>query len=165
MEITVEVVERFHEKWVLNKENGCWEWTAMTGGTMGYGYMKIPNTRKQIAAHRLSYLIHYGELPEGKEICHSCDNPRCVKPSHLFPGTSQENHADMKAKNRHLNGEKNSVAKLTEDQVRHIHRLHEEGLSQGKIAKSFGVCQMTVNRIIHGQRWVHIFNEINRGAK
>jgi hypothetical protein len=164
MIVTIEVVERFHEKWELNKENGCWEWIAATAGA-GYGEMKIPGTRKQIYAHRLSYLIHYGEIPEGMMACHTCDNPKCVKPSHLFLGSCEDNLQDMKAKDRHLRGSRNKKAKLTEEKVRHIHRLYKDGVSQGKIGKAYGVSQGQIFRIIHGMRWNKIYCEIHPDKK
>lgn len=160
MNITLELIERFHEKWMLNEESGCWEWQAATMGR-GYGFIKIPGTRKQINAHRLSYLIHYSSIPDDKIVCHSCDNPKCVKPSHLFLGTQSENLTDMKSKGRHLNGEKNTESKLTEGMVRQIHNLAKQGVSQSKIGRSYGVGQGTVWKILHGQRWKHVFDEIH----
>jgi hypothetical protein len=162
MKITLEVVERFHEKWVVNKENGCWEWTASLAGK-GYGQMKVPGTRRQEYAHRISYMIHCGNIPGDMQVCHTCDNPKCVKPSHLFLGTSGDNHLDMKEKDRHLNGERNKKAKLTEEQVRRIHELHSQGMSQGKIGEAFGVSQGQVFRILHGIQWQHIYREIKSG--
>lgn len=159
MDINTELLERFHEKWTLSS-NGCWEWTGATMG-YGYGFIKIPKTRKQIGAHRLSYLIHYGELPIGYSVCHVCDNPLCVKPSHLFLGKAKDNLSDMKTKDRHLKGSKNAQSKLTESQVRHIFTLHDQGLSQGKIAKSYGVSQSTVHKILNGQRWEHVYKSIH----
>jgi hypothetical protein len=159
MKVTLEVVERFHEKWTMDEATGCWIWTGALAGK-GYGEMKIPNTRQQIYAHRLSYLIHCGEIPEDILVCHSCDNPPCVKPSHLFFGKQADNLADMKDKDRHLYGEKNSKAKLTDEKVRRIHQLFQSSMSQGKIASSFGVAQTTVWKILHGQSWNHIFQEI-----
>ena len=161
MDITVELIERFSEKWELNKDNKCWEWNGATH-SKGYGQIKRPKTRTQIPAHRLSYLIYRGEIPDGMLVCHSCDNPKCVKPSHLFLGTYQDNSQDMAKKNRHLFGERNNKSKLTREKVLAIHRLyHEEGVSQGKIAKSFGIGQATVWKILHGIRWKHVYNEIN----
>lgn len=159
MKINLEVIERFHEKWQADPESGCWEWTSAKMPT-GYGQMKIPSTRKQVYAHRLSYMIHKGDIPEGMQVCHACDNPSCVKPSHLFLGTSSDNHLDMKAKERHLNGEKNVGAKLTADKVRDIHALRAQGLSQGKIARTYGIAQGTVWKILRGERWLHIYREI-----
>ena len=160
MKITLEIVERFHEKWELYKETGCWIWKASVAGR-GYGQIKIPGTRHQIYAHRLSYLIHYGELPSDMEVCHTCDNPLCVKPSHLFLGTRKDNAIDMKKKDRHLNGSLNAKAKLTEEQVRQIHLLSSQGLSQGKLGKTFHVAQGTIFKILHGERWEHIYREFH----
>jgi len=160
MKITLEVVERFHEKWKINADNGCWEWTGAVAGR-GYGEMKIPMTRRQEYAHRISYMIHYGEIPNGVLVCHTCDNPKCVKPSHLFLGTSKDNLQDMKEKDRHLRGERNKMAKLTDEKVRAMHFLHGQGLSTGKIAKGFKVSQSTVHKIIAGKAWEHIYREIN----
>lgn len=158
MKITLELIERFHEKWQLNGQ-GCWIWTASTAGK-GYGQIKKPGSREQIYAHRLSYLIHYGEIPDGLFVCHTCDNPKCVKPSHLFLGDSKQNMQDMQTKGRHLCGEKNAMNKLTEEMVLQIHLLAKEGLSQMKIAKSFHISQGTVFKILHGERWAHVFKKL-----
>lgn len=159
VDITLEVIERFHEKWVVNGD--CWEWNASLAGK-GYGQMKIPGTRKQEYAHRISYMIHCGEIKNGLSVCHACDNPKCVKPSHLFLGTTGDNLQDMKNKDRHLRGERNKKAILTEAQVRRIHELSKSGMSQGKIGRSFNISQSQVHKILHGKRWEHIYNEINR---
>ncbi|AUR96743.1 HNH nuclease [Vibrio phage 1.232.O._10N.261.51.E11] len=160
MNINLELIERFHEKWNLNEETQCWVWSAAKAGK-GYGQIKIPKARKQVYAHRLSYMIHKGEITEGMEVCHTCDNPSCVRPSHLFLGTSKDNAQDMKSKSRHLNGIKNNQAKLTDDKVRAIHRSAKDGVSQSKIAKANGVGQSTIWKILHGHRWEHIFKEFN----
>jgi DNA invertase Pin-like site-specific DNA recombinase len=94
-------------------------------------------------------------------VCHSCDNPKCVKPSHLFLGTQEDNLQDMKSKDRHLKGDRNAVSKLDDDKVRQIHLLSKQGLSQGKIAKTFGVGQSTVWKILQGERWNHIYLELS----
>lgn len=162
--INVELIERFHEKWEKSETADCWEWTAAVMGR-GYGFIKIPGTRKHVSAHRLSYLIHYGEIPEGMMVCHTCDNTRCVKPSHLFLGTCKDNLQDMKAKDRHLRGARNKRAKLNDDKVRQIHRLLQEGKSQGSIARLYGVAQSTVHRISKGRDWNHIYREIYAGQE
>ena len=159
MKVTLELVERFHEKWEVDKKSRCWCWTASAAGK-GYGQIKIPGTRRQIYAHRLSYMIHYGEIPEGMYVCHVCDNPLCVKPTHLFLGTCEDNLQDMKRKDRHLCGAKNKRAKLTEEQVRHMHILNIQGVSQGKIASVYPVAQQTVCKILRGESWEHVYREI-----
>ncbi len=161
MKINVELVVRFSEKWLIKGD--CWEWQAATMGH-GYGFIKIPGTRKQIGAHRLSYLIHYGEIPDDTMVCHTCDNPLCVKPTHLFLGVGADNLQDMKNKGRHLYGTRNKGSKLTDEKVRSIHIMAGQGVSQSEIGKSFGVGQSTIWKILHGQRWEYIYNEVNQNA-
>ena len=159
MKITLELVERFHEKWTLNESNGCWEWTGATAGK-GYGFMKRPGERRQVYAHRLSYEIHCGVIPEGMQVCHSCDNMKCVKPTHLFLGTQKDNLQDMKSKDRHLHGERNKKHKLTTEKVLRIYALNSEGVSQNSIAKAFGVTQGLVWRILHGLAWGQVYRDL-----
>lgn len=148
-------IERFNLKWKVNEKTGCWDWTASVAGK-GYGQIKLPRQRKQDYAHRIAYLIHKGDIPEGKHVCHTCDNPLCVNPNHLWLGSSAENQQDMKAKGRSLYGERNSRAVLTEDGVRKIRQLLSQGLSQDKVARMFGIQQMEVSRIHRKLRWSHV---------
>lgn len=164
MKVTIELAERFHEKWILNNRTGCWDWIGAVAGK-GYGFLKKPGERRQVYAHRLSWLIHYGDIPEGLSVCHACDNMRCVKPSHLFVGTQSDNLNDMKAKDRHLHGSRNKMAKLDDHQVRHIHRLSSEGVSQGDLARTYRVGQGTIWKILHGERYADIYREIKATAK
>lgn len=76
----------------------CWEWTAYRMANGGYGQIRLP--KKNLSAHRASWLLTYGAIPEGMQVCHKCDNPPCVRPDHLFVGTAQDNMRDMIAKGR-----------------------------------------------------------------
>lgn len=81
----------------INKtESGCWEFT----GALRSGYGAIKFKGKTCGAHRVSYEISFGEIPEGMLVCHKCDNPKCINPDHLFLGTYSENMQDCKVKNR-----------------------------------------------------------------
>jgi hypothetical protein len=106
--------------------------------------------------------MHKGPIPKGILVCHECDNPLCVNPDHLFLGTELVNLQDMAAKGRHLFGERNAQAKLTEKKVHAIHDAAARGVSQHKLAKRFGVGQMTIGRILRGERWRHIFEARRR---
>lgn len=102
--------KRFWSK--VNKTDYCWEWTAsLLLNTCGYGQFKVgsmlDNSRKTVSAHRTSYELCYGAIPRGMLVCHKCDNPKCVRPDHLFLGTHQDNSTDMCLKGRSLKGVKN----------------------------------------------------------
>ena len=78
--------------------SGCWEWNA---GKNAAGYGVFCYSGKSMLAHRASYIIFSGDIPEGNHILHSCDNPACVNPEHLRPGTDADNVADKMSRNRH----------------------------------------------------------------
>lgn len=144
-------VERFHKKYVV-QDNGCWIWNGGTrpnGKGVLYGRHHLDNG-KGAGAHRFSYSIEYGEIPEGMYVCHKCDTPLCVNPDHLFIGTHKENMKDMVEKNRSFKGRgehKKSISKLTNKQAEEIRKMSS---SQSEIAKIFGVSQTTIGRIKRG---------------
>lgn len=154
--VSPELIARFNAKWKRNADSGCWEWTASLMGR-GYGQIKIPGQRRQIPAHRLSYLIHKGEIPVDRQVMHRCDNPRCVNPEHLLIGTCAENQQDMKQKGRSTRGERNTQAILTEAKVRAMKAMLSAGeISQAEIARMFEISPMEVSRIKRGLRWAHV---------
>lgn len=149
----VPLAQRFWSKVDRRGDDECWRWT---GAVDGYGYGYLGNRRRpNHKAHRLSYEIHFGTILEGLCVCHHCDNPPCVNPKHLFLGTLADNNEDRKRKGRNHDrrGDKNSRAKLGWDDVRLIRELRSEGMSQQCIAERFGVCQVTVSKIVRGQTW------------
>lgn len=152
------LVQRFWDKVAKAGPQECWLWTASVEGG-GYGQIKMPGTRNQTKAHKVSWMIHNGEIPDGLFVLHHCDVRQCVNPEHLFLGTCADNLEDMARKGRHLYGEKNVQHRLTELEVHRIFDRRNQGLVMRDIASEFGVGAMTVQRILTGQRWKHIWQE------
>lgn len=138
--------EQFNARWTPEPFSGCWIWTR--GGTR-YGSLRINKRKEQ--AHRVAWQIYKGEIPAGLWVLHTCDNPFCVNPGHLFLGTHKDNMRDMKNKRRGRGGR--GMARLTPEQVREIKLSSNTGAS---FAKKFGVCEATVSYIRTNQTWKHI---------
>lgn len=133
----------------------CWEWTG-SRRRHGYGAMNI--ARVAWTAHRLSYALHYGDLPAGAFICHRCDNPPCVNPAHLYAGTPADNVRDIDARDRRVvvRGERNGHAVLTEQAVLEIRALAESGVRHADIADEFGVSKPTISAVATRRNWRHV---------
>ena len=146
---------RFWEK--VNKTENCWLWMAGTTGE-GYGSLRVVG-HKTIKAHRYSWELHYGPIPDGLWVCHHCDIPACVRPDHLFLGTAADNCADklMKGRGRLPRGELTSWAKLTDADVREIRAAYAEGgITQQALARRYGVCSTTIFYAIARRNWAHV---------
>lgn len=145
-----------YEKYVIRNEDGCWGWKGTP--SKPYGSLQYGGKYKTISAHRASWLLHKGEIPEGIFVCHKCDNPRCSNPEHLFLGTPTDNVLDMFKKGRHpiYKGENAPQARLNESQVTQIKQLLETDKSLTQIAKMFGVHIVTIHDIKYKKTWNHI---------
>lgn len=135
-------IDRFMEK-VLIDASGCWLWT---GAKKAAGYGNFMVRKGHIAsAHRVSWELHKGQIPDGLWILHRCDNPSCVNPDHLFPGTPKENSEDMCAKGRArgavAGGEFHPQHKLTDTDVVSIRALRADGLMLKEIASRFAISE------------------------
>ena len=135
----------------VNKTETCWLWTA-SRNQYGYGVFRF--NRERIRSHRLSYLHHHGEIPEGLVVRHKCRNKHCVNPDHLEVGTQKENIADKVRDGTDDRGEKSVRAKLSTDQVLDIRS--RTGQTQQAIAKEFEVSHHTISRIRRRETWTHI---------
>lgn len=133
--------------------DACWEWQG-TKNNCGYGLASFGGGYRM--AHRLSYELHYGPIPAGLCVCHTCDNRACVNPAHLWLGTCAENHADKWAKGRgvRLTGERSGSSKLTWDDVRAIRHLYAlGGHSHRSLGRQFGVSGPAICAIVNGKTW------------
>jgi len=144
--------QRFFEK-VIFGVSDCWTWRASVDA-LGYGRFPYLGESK---AHRVSYRLFKGEIPEGMCVMHTCDNRQCVNPEHLVLGTQADNVLDMCRKGRHVckpqHGESNPMSKLTAQDVEEIRTAVESGSTQRAMCQKFGVSPMTVSRIIRKETW------------
>jgi hypothetical protein len=148
--------ERLYSRIVKNGE--CWEYQGCRD-RFGYGCFGM-GRQKYVLAHRFSWELHNGPIPEDLCVLHKCDNPHCVNPDHLFLGTRAENSKDMQRKGRGRTvpkpGALNPAAKLTEDQVREIRRLHESGVSRKALQAAFKITACPIDRIVRNIGWRNV---------
>jgi len=141
--------ERLLAKVVSNQQTECWECAAAPDGEYG----RIRSNCKQYLAHRISWELHHGAIPNGMLVCHSCDNPRCINPEHLFLGTHSANMADMSRKGRRRGitavfGEQHGRAKITDADVVAI---RSSGASAKDLALEYGVSDRQIRHIRAGK--------------
>lgn len=150
--------DHFHHLLMRSRPGDCILWPDAKS-KKGYGVVRI-NGKPQYA-HRVSWTIFRGPIPDGMHVLHHCDNPPCIRPSHLFLGDDLANQRDSIAKGRHskpplFRGAEHKLARLTDEDVRQIRALHKRGASQTDLAKRFEVSLSSVHRIVHNQTWRHV---------
>lgn len=151
-------LKRFWSK--VEKTDGCWVWKAACNNK-GYGVFydpRKPNKNKMGYAHRMIYEHAVGPIPEDKEMCHRCDNPKCVNPSHLFVGTRKENMVDCSSKGRTRNGVRrgkdNHNTKLNEQAVREIRAVVNPNVC--RLARKYGVTRNPIKQVLDRVTWKHV---------
>lgn len=147
---------RFERHYIPEPMSGCWLWLS-TLTSDGYGRIidDRKRSRRQILAHRISWELHRGLIPELANVLHTCDNPGCVNPEHLFLGSHSDNMRDSVKKGRknNLKGEKHGNAKLTEAQALEIKHSSDRGVD---LAARFGVAATLISKIRSGENWKHL---------
>lgn len=157
------------------KGDGCWNWRD---GKSGYGSINLGNGR-WVSAHRLSYVVYHGDIPDGMCVCHRCDNRNCIRPDHLFLGDHKTNMADMATKGRAGNrgdenafrrnpelarrarslrrtleqtGDANPNTKLSDAAVCEVRARRQQGETVHRLASEFGVSASLISKICLGKR-------------
>jgi hypothetical protein len=134
----------------------CWWWT---GAKKGNGYGHITRRGQGMLAHRVSYELHHGPIPDGMYVCHRCDHPACVNPAHLFAAPPMTNVADMRRKGRavYVNGQRKANAKMTDALVVEMRaRFAAGGISQRELGRQYGIAAPIARAIVRRERWVHV---------
>lgn len=156
---TPEDIERFWSKVAITANpDKCWEWQAGVN-KKGYGKFSARNrSQSPLRSNRVVWELTHGKIPDDLWVLHSCDNPSCCNPKHLFLGTASDNTQDMMNKGRNrcgrLRGEQSTVHKLTAEQVAFIRQRYAEGdISQRALARQVGVGQSQIQRILAGKSW------------
>ena len=181
------ILERFASLY-KKVESGCWEWKEnFVSGGYGRTYIaRIESCDRHVLAHRLSYMIHFGEIPKNMCVMHKCDNPRCVNPDHLMLGTKGDNNIDRASKGRSSRGDnhysrttperlsrgdhhysrirpeslargsKHGCSKISEQDVMEIRNLKNEGWSLGRLAERFAISKSNVSDVVNRKTWRHV---------
>lgn len=154
------IEDRFWRHVARGAPDECWPWT---GGLArkGYGQFTLGRTeygKEKIGAHRMAFILAKGEIPDGLQVCHTCDNPVCCNPAHLWLGSNGDNQADMWRKGRSSWQREGycppRAGKLTPEDVREIRRLHATGqYTYRDLAPRYGVSPEMVGYIVRGQSW------------
>ncbi len=141
----------------------CWDWKGSKLRDTGYGRLGIAGKRVDLA-HRFSWELHFGDIPDGACVLHSCDNPPCSNPRHLFLGTRADNYADMRRKGRENRAgyfsserfarERHPRAKITREDAEAIRDLYRPRHTTCKeLASRYGISEHTVRAIVAGRLW------------
>jgi hypothetical protein len=120
---------RFGNFYWKGKSDECWNWIGGTTSKGGYGYFRL--NKKYEYAHRIAYILEYGDFNQNLDVCHTCDNLPCVNPFHLFLGTRKDNIQDMinkgRSKNAGIKGQTHPNAKISDEEVDKIKELYKSG--------------------------------------
>jgi hypothetical protein len=151
-------LNHFLSKVDIRSKDECWEWQG-SFRTNGYGSYCIK--RKEYNASRASWILHFGAIPNNIEVCHKCDNRKCVNPNHLFLGTHKENMYDAIKKGRVNNppvnyGKDNTSTKLSENKVKTIFRLHRKGITKAELSRKFGVTKQAICLVLNRTNWSYV---------
>lgn len=153
--------ERFHQYYEKDEETGCWFWQNEPD-EWGYGTIGIGGEKRK--AHRVSFdLLRDEPLPDfdpEHQVNHTCHNPSCVNPDHLYIGSAKENmddalEVDAWGENR-ARGSKVGTSKITEDEVAEIKRRCNSGETQKAVSEDYDVSHSMVNKIMVGEFWSHV---------
>lgn len=146
---------RFRSRVQVRGLDDCWDWQGRIDKD-GYGDFTLNSIHYQVS--RVAYFLQIGIDPKKSYVCHTCDNPICCNPAHLWLGTTQNNTQDKVDKGRCANnkGIKNPGVKLTEAKVRRIRIEFNKGMNQCALGRKYNVTHQMIHRIVKRKNWTHI---------
>ncbi len=145
-----DIRQRFYSHIIVNSDNECWEWQ---GAKDHKGYGRSYYKGKTVSASRLSWILEHGDIPEDMHVLHTCDNPVCINPNHLFIGTNLDNKIDQQNKGRTSHGEQHWNHKLNAEKVIGIRVMKQCKIRTGLIAKFYSISMSTVCDVIARRTW------------
>ncbi len=152
--LTLPLPDRFWSKVNVRSRHDCWEWAAaVRKKTEGYGAFWMGGRHQP--ASKVAWVLTNGDVPSGLQVLHTCDNPPCCNPAHLFLGTNRQNNADKVSKKRHVFGVRVATAKLTPENVLKIRAL-KSTMTQREIAAEFNITPAYVGEICRRESWKHL---------
>lgn len=149
IEVDGSLIRRFWSKVDKSNLGGCWEWTAHFSGGYGRLCTRVDGKWKHQNVHRLSWVIHYSDIPDGLFVCHKCDNKKCVNPEHLFLGTPADNMHDKMKKGRDVSNGTYANSRLTAGDVLKVFELREQGLTHQQIADQFQLSRPSITYLLN----------------
>ena len=154
-EMTPKQIETFWSHVTIKGVDDCWEWN---GALLKKGYGQLGTAKGHFVASRIAWFLSNRKQPGRFLVCHTCDNPPCCNPRHLFLGSYQDNENDCVKKGRqyHAQGEKCGRSKLKNADITKIRQMYLMGYNMTDIGNQFEVSQTQISRIIKYQRWAHI---------
>lgn len=145
----------------VEKTGDCWIWVGQRQKS-GYGIIK--RNYEPLAAHRVIWEEVHGLIPDGMFVCHNCDRPHCVNPSHMFLGTPKDNNLDCVRKGRNVRGRKQWKSVFTEDEVVAIANDYRSGMKVSLLAKKYGHARVRIYPLVHGKNWKWLTG-LDKGAR
>jgi hypothetical protein len=152
-------IKRFWNLVDIGKETECWNWMGKkTRGGYGRFLLNVSQNFREVYASRVAYKIAHKNLPNTHFVCHTCDNPTCCNPAHLYLGTYTDNCNDKMIRHRHNcgRGETQGSSKLKEYQVLEIRKRVENGETQRSLCKEYNIDDATINHVVKRRSWKHI---------
>lgn len=134
-----------YNKFVIKSPSGCWGWSGCAPKNPGYGQFRYE--MKLVRSHRASWILHFGPIPKGMSVLHTCDNRICSNPDHLFLGSQRDNMKDLLSKKKHISSKIKGTFCMKDEDIQRVRKLLKEDASPYEIARIFNVAHTTIYKV------------------